>query len=198
MDTIGHLRAGLREWATLVSLVVIASLSVVVIPSAQAESTCPLPERYTLPLLQSSDALDLCSVSENRVLLVVNTASECGFTPQFEALEQLYQRYRDRGLSIIGVPSDDFNQELSEAAAIADVCYLNYGVTFPMLAPTQVKGDKATPVFQWLAAMSGEQPRWNFNKYLVSRDGGRVRHYNASVSPLNSSLEQAIIKALTQ
>jgi len=174
------------------------ALSSMMVSPVLAADACVLPERYTLPLLRSAETLDLCEVAQDKVLLVVNTASECGFTPQFEQLESLYNKYRDQGLVITGFPSDDFHQELVSDDAIADVCYLNYGVTFPMLAPDAVTGDKASPVFQWLSSVTGKPPVWNFNKYLVSRDGQRVKHYHSAVTPLNSALEQAILAELSR
>ncbi len=172
--------------------------SLMSVSPVQAAKTCVLPEPHTLRMLRSTELLDLCEVAKDKVLLVVNTASECGFTPQFEQLETLYNRYRDRGLVIAGFPSDDFDQELVSDDAIADVCYLNYGVTFPMLAPDSVTGKQASPLFQWLGAVTGKPPVWNFNKYLVSRDGQRVQHYHAAVTPLNSTLEQAIQAELSR
>jgi len=125
----------------------------------------------------------------------VNTASHCGYTPQFKGLESIYEKYKDRGLVVVGFPSDDFNQEARDQAETAQVCYVNYGVTFTMLAPTVVKGSKANPIFQELNRQSHE-PTWNFNKYLVAPNGKVVSYFDSEVTPDSPQLSQAIEKLL--
>ena len=146
--------------------------------------------------LRSEQSVDFCANFENQVLLVVNTASHCGFTPQFEGLEALHRKYADRGLAIVGFPSNDFNQEASSETKTAEVCYINYGVTFTMLAPSRVRGADANPLFRELARLTGESPRWNFNKYLIERDGRTVRHYGSREKPLGGRLETDIAESL--
>jgi glutathione peroxidase len=117
-----------------------------------------------------------------RPLLVVNTASKCGFTPQYAGLTEVWRRHRAEGLAVIGVPSNDFGQqEPGDAEEIASFCAVNYGVDFPMMAKVHVRGPEAHPLFRWLAAEGGffSRPRWNFYKYLIGRDG-RLKHWFAS------------------
>ncbi|MBT8139678.1 MAG: glutathione peroxidase [Gammaproteobacteria bacterium] len=141
--------------------------------------------------LHSQRQIDLCDLTQKKPVLIVNTASHCGFTPQFRGLEKLHLRYKDRGLVVIGFSSNDFNQEASKEAKAATVCYVNYGVTFTMLAPSHVKGPSANPVFVSLRAAS-QEPGWNFNKYLVGREGKKIEHYESRVAPNDAELIKAI------
>ncbi|MBI2296292.1 MAG: glutathione peroxidase [Betaproteobacteria bacterium] len=155
------------------------ALTLVVAPAlAQA---CPglLDHRYTS--LQGKP-VDLCDYA-NRPILVVNTASKCGYTPQFEKLEALHQRYRGRGLVVLGFPSNDFNQELATNQEIAQFCKLTYFVEFPMIEKGSVTGQGANPFFRQLAATTGEAPRWNFHKYLIAPDGKTVYSFRTQVEP---------------
>ncbi len=144
--------------------------------------------------LNSSQEHDLCALTAGKTVLVVNTASFCGFTPQFEGLEALYQRYKDEGLVIVGFPSDDFNQESDHAQEIAEVCFINYGVSFPMTSVVKVKGRDAHPIFKVLGQLG--EPQWNFNKYLVSKTGELIAHYGSSVTPDSSQLISAVEQQL--
>ncbi len=147
--------------------------------------------------LASSDEQNLCEAYAGNVILVVNTASRCGFTRQFSDLESLYQKHRDEGFVILGFPSNDFNQELADEEDTADVCYLNYGVTFPMFATTSVSGSDANDLFRALAEAEAP-PRWNFTKYLIGRDGTVLDHFGSRVQPLDSPLEKAVVAALAE
>ncbi len=141
--------------------------------------------------LHSTEAIDLCGRFSGKALLVINTASHCGFAPQFEGLEALHQRYGDQGLAVVGFASDDFNQEAATEEEAASVCYENFGVTFTMFAPTRVKGKDANPLFKELAKQT-QAPGWNFNKYLVSSDGKIVKHFESDVEPGSEELNKAI------
>ncbi|WP_137125261.1 glutathione peroxidase [Roseomonas sp. HF4] len=131
-----------------------------------------------------------------RVLLVVNTASFCGFTPQYAALQRLHERYRERGLVVFGVPSNDFNQEAASAAQVREFCDAQFGIDFPLAAISRVRGADAHPFFRWAAVRAGGEPRWNFHKYLVARDGQRVRGFATRVAPDNIEMTRAIEAAL--
>lgn len=134
-----------------------------------------------------------------KVVLVVNTASECGFTPQFEGLEKLWQEHRDQGLVVLGFPCNQFGgQEPGEAAEIGEFCQRNYGVSFPMFDKVEVNGDDAHPLFQWLrqekGGMLGSKIKWNFTKFLVGRDGKVVDRYAPTTAPdsLTGDIEKAL------
>ncbi len=128
-----------------------------------------------------------------KVLLVVNTASKCGFTPQYEGLEALQKKYAARGFSVLGFPSNDFKgQEPGNEEQIQEFCTLTYGVKFPMFQKVEVTGDNATPLYQRLTAATGVAPGWNFHKYLVSRDGRVVAQFPSKVKPDDAALVKAI------
>jgi glutathione peroxidase len=156
-----------------------------------APGQCPAFLDHDFQKLHTSDRVNLCTAFAGKPLLVVNTASHCGFTPQFSGLEAINQKYRDRGLVVIGFPSDDFNQEAKDQAETAQVCYENFGVTFTMLSPLPVKGAGANPVFRELARQK-QEPRWNFNKYLVRPDGTVVAHFDSEVTPESPQFNAAV------
>jgi glutathione peroxidase len=132
-----------------------------------------------------------------RPVLVVNTASQCAFTKQYRGLQDLYDKYRDRGLVVLAVPSDDFQQELDSNAAVKDFCEIQYGIDMPMTGITHVKGPHAHPFFQSLRDEAGFVPSWNFNKVLISPDGDLVDTYASRVKPLSRSIRRDI-EALLQ
>jgi glutathione peroxidase len=140
---------------------------------------------------------NLCQAHGGKVMVIVNVASHCGFTSQYEGLEKLYRSYKDRGLVVLGFPSGDFgDQEFSDEGEIAKFCKSNFGVSFPMYGKTAVKGDQANPLFRTLAQRTGEAPGWNFNKYLVGRDGKVIAHFGSSARPESKALREAIEAAL--
>jgi glutathione peroxidase len=163
--------------------------------SPAAPASCPLLLRHTVPRLQDEKPQDLCQYA-GRVLLVVNTASYCGYAPQFEGLEALNAIYAARGLVVQGFPSNDFLQEDGDAKKTADVCFNTYGVRFPMFVPVNVRGTQAHPLFSSLAAATGAAPGWNFNKYLLGRDGRPIAHYGSRITPDSAELTGAIERAL--
>ena len=133
-------------------------------------AACPALLNHTFARLQDEKPQSLCQYS-GKVILVVNTASYCGFTPQYKGLEALYDKYKDRGLVVLGFPSNDFAQEKATNQEIADFCENTFGVKFPMFTKTAVTGDNAAPFFKQLAQAPGQRPKWNFYKYLIGRDG---------------------------
>ena len=138
---------------------------------------------------------------KGKVLLIVNTASQCGFTPQYEGLEKLYAAYKDKGLVIIGVPSNDFGtQEPGSSEEIAHFCKLNYGVSFPMASKEIVSGDDAHPFYKYAKKKLGfgTAPKWNFHKYLVNRKGVLIDYFNSTTSPDSSRVKSAIESALSE
>lgn len=168
----------------LLSLVFFAGL-------ADAE-TCPDLLHFTAQKLRSKETVDFCQAYQGKVILAVNTASQCGFTPQFKGLEALYQKYKDRGFVILGFPSDDFHQEFTEEEKTAGICYLNYGVTFPMFKTSPVRGGDANAFFKKLAERSGTTPKWNFYKYLIDANGNVVDSYASLTGPEDAGLNQKI------
>jgi glutathione peroxidase len=159
-------------------------------PAAAATAACtPLLSRE-FPRLQDEKAQNLCQYA-GKVIVVVNTASFCGFTPQYKSLEALYARYKDRGLVVLGFPSNDFGaQEPGSGAEIAAFCENTFGVKFPMFAKSRVAasaGAAANPLIADLAQRTGQWPRWNFHKYLVARDGSTASSHVSDVDPLDKA-----------
>ena len=148
--------------------------------------------------LAGDEVVNLGKAYSGKVVLVVNTASKCGNTPQYEGLEKLYQEYEDAGLVVLGFPSNDFAQEKSSNQDIAEFCENTFGVKFPMLAASSVKGPQANPFFKHLIAQGATPPRWNFYKYLIGKDGKVVASYGSTTSPqdprLIRQIEQLVAK----
>lgn len=152
---------------------------------------------YSYRPLAGKTPVNLATAYRGQVLLVVNTASKCGFTPQFQALEALHARYKPRGFAVLGFPSGDFmNQEYGDEKKIQEFCTLTYGVKFPMFQKVHVVGDDATPFYKALEAATGESPKWNFHKYLIGRDGKVVASFGSRTKPDAPEVIQAIEKAI--
>ena len=163
-------------------LIVLAATFLLIPSMTPAFAACPGILQHDMKRLHSSDVVNLCHEFGGKPLLVVNTASHCGFTPQFESLEALHQRFRDRGVGFLGVASDSFNQEAASEAKAAEVCYVNYGVSFTMTAPVPVTGSDAHPLFRELGAQT-RPPKWNFNKYVVDKNGEVVAAFGSATQP---------------
>lgn len=167
-----------------------------VVEKTAQSTSCPAILKHTFNRLQDDAKQDLCQYS-GKVILVVNTASFCGFTNQYEGLEKLYAKYADKGFVVLGFPSNDFGQqEPGSAKEIADFCYNTYGVKFPMFAKSSVQGKDANPLYVELIKATGTTPKWNFYKYLVDRNGKVVDSYASVTTPESKTLVAAIEKAL--
>ena len=166
-------------------------------------ATCAMPAAAACPTLldRSMDTIldklqSLCEYA-GKVVLAVNTASQCGYTPQYEGLEALYRKYKARGLVVLGFPSNDFGgQEPGSNKEIASFCVNQYAVEFPMFGKSSVRGAQANPLFAELARASGAAPRWNFHKYLVDRSGRQVMSFDTKVAPGDPKLVGAIERLL--
>lgn len=153
---------------------------------------CPALLDHHITTLHTKQKTHLCEHYANKVLLVVNTASQCGFTPQLEGLEELYKTHKDQGFAVLGFPSNDFLQDRGDDKQIATFCRINYGVSFPMFSKSAVRGFDANPFYKSLAERQGQAPWWNFYKYLIDRDGNVVDLYNSQVTPQDPALIKAI------
>ncbi|MDM0115294.1 glutathione peroxidase [Variovorax sp. J22R133] len=161
-------------------------------PSASATpASCPPLLRHTFDRLQDEKPQPLCQYA-GKVVLVVNTASFCGFTPQYKGLEALDSKYRAKGLVVLGFPSNDFSQETGSNKEIADFCENTFGVKFPMFAKSSVRGPDANALFKELAQQSGTAPKWNFYKYLIGRDGKLVASYSSMTGPDDAAFVREI------
>lgn len=190
------------------SLALIGALALTIARPASAQPTpspapastavgCPALLQHRFDRLQDEKPQSLCQYS-GKVVLVVNTASFCGFTQQYEGLEALYARYQSQGLVVLGFPANDFgSQEPGSNQAIADFCENTFGVKFPMFSKTSVVGRHTNPLYRQLAEKTGDHPRWNFHKYLIARDGQTVRSYASGVEPKNPAFIKDIEKFLS-
>ena len=167
--------------------------------AAQAAPECPALLKQTQARLQDEKPVDLCGFA-GRVVLVVNTASQCGFTPQYKELEALYERYRERGLVVLGFPSNDFgSQEPGSNGEIAEFCENQFAVRFPMFVKSNVSArsrGEINPLFVALTSKTGQAPKWNFHKYLISRDGQSVLSRDSEVDPLDKAFLRDVERLL--
>jgi glutathione peroxidase len=164
-------------------------------PAAVAPSACPAVLQKTFRKLQDDSEQSLCQYT-GKVILVVNTASYCGYTSQYEGLEALYAKYAARGLVVLGFPSNDFEQEPGSNKDIAAFCFNTYGVKFPMFAKTSVVGQQANPLYVDLAKRTNKRPEWNFHKYLLDRNGQPVDSFASVVSPTDHRFVSEIERLL--
>jgi glutathione peroxidase len=183
-------RDGSLTWAERPTLVHVAA------PAVAADS-CPALLRHAFTPVQGGPPQSLCQY-QGKVVLVVNTASKCGYTYQYEGLEALYRKYQDRGLVVLGFPSDDFGgQEPGSNKEIAEFCRTIYGVQFPMFEKQSVVRSAANPLYAELAAKTGRKPQWNFHKYLIDRTGTRIESFGSSVEPGDRDLVSRIERMLS-
>ena len=164
-------------------------------PSNLLAPSCPSILQHTLLRLQDEAPQALCQYA-GQVVVVVNTASYCGFTSQYKGLEALYAKYKGQGLVLLGFPSNDFSQEPDSNAKIADFCDNTFGVKFPMFTKTSVRGAQASPLFKQLSEQTGTAPRWNFYKYVISRDGQHIKSFGSMTGPQDKSFVTEVEKQL--
>lgn len=181
----------MKTWATVALAGLLAAA-----PALAGEKTL-LDREYRQ--LAGKQTVNLQSTYGGQVLLVVNTASKCGFTPQYEGLEAMHAKYRDQGFAVLGFPSNDFmGQEPGSEEEIQEFCTLTYGVKFPMFEKVQVRGDSPTPLYADMIKATGEAPGWNFHKYLIDRSGKVIASFGSRTTPQDPKLVAAIEKALAE
>ena len=185
----------LKTWFVSVALVAGLFGAVSAHAANAPDASCPALLQQNVLRLQDEKPQSLCQYA-GKVVVVVNTASFCGFTPQYEGLEALYSKYKDQGLVVLGFPSNDFSQETGNNKQIADFCENTFGVKFPMFTKTSVTGKDASPLFKQLSAKTGTTPKWNFYKYVISRNGQSVESFNSMADPKSKSFVREIEKQL--
>jgi glutathione peroxidase len=192
-----HSFASRAVWISTVSVAAVALAFPRLAPAADPvpAANCPVLLQQTLPRLQDEKPQSLCQYA-GKVVVVVNTASFCGFTRQYEALEALNRRYQTRGMVVLGFPSNDFAQETGSNKQIAEFCENTFGVKFPMFAKSAVSGAGAIPLFKSLASATGIRPGWNFHKYVIARDGKSAVSFASDVDPGSRQFVAEIEKQL--
>lgn len=174
-------------------ILVLMGCAMTVQASETVGSGCPPALDFTVKELAGDKSVNLCQEYLGKVVMVVNTASKCGFTPQYDGLEALYSRYKERGFVVIGFPSNDFGQqEPGGEHQIKDFCRLTYGVKFPMYSKTKVRQDHADPLYRTLGTLAKQFPQWNFHKYLIDRNGALVASFESKVEPQSEAIVKAI------
>ena len=158
--------------------------------STMSNATCNAFYDHQFTTLDGK-TFNLCDY-QDKPILVVNTASKCGFTPQFEGLEALYKQYKAQGLLVIGFPSNDFKQELGEDKKIGDFCKMTYGVEFPMMSKSAVRGNDVNPFYKQLIAKTGTTPKWNFYKYVIAPEGKKVSVFSSLTKPDSEAIMKEI------
>jgi glutathione peroxidase len=177
---------------TLLAVAVTAAISGTMALAENKGSTCHPNLNFNVRTLNDDKVVNLCQEYQGKVVLIVNTASKCAFTGQYEGLEQLYANYKDDGLVVLGFPSNDFgNQDPGSEEQIQKFCRMTYGVQFPMFQKSHVKKKYADPLFVQLGEQGG-YPRWNFYKYLINRDGELVDTYSSFTSPASKQIKSKI------
>ena len=167
------------------------------VPSPVNANGCPQTLDFNLRRLAKSEEVNLCDTYKGKVVLIVNTASKCGFTGQFDGLEALYNKYKDKGLVVLGFPSNDFaNQDPENEKNIAKFCHLTYGVKFPMFQKTHAAESNASPIYKTLGGLAGEFPEWNFHKYLLDTKGNLIGSFKSQVTPDSNKIVSLIEKHL--
>ena len=189
----GRGRRGLAVLAMLFAAGISNSPKATDLPGA--DTACPALLQHTFNRLQTGQPQSLCQF-QGKVLLVVNTASYCGYTPQYEGLEAMYRKYKDRGLVVVGFPSNDFSQEPGNNKEVAEFCRTTYGVDFPQFEKSSVAHLSANPLYSDLAKQTGKKPLWNFYKFVVDRNGKPVATFASAVTPDNPELTALIEKLL--
>lgn len=170
-----------------------------IVASVNNDSSCPSPLDVEVRSLNDNKLVNLCNEYRNKVVLIVNTASKCAFTSQYEGLEALYKKYKDRGFVVLGFPSNDFaNQEPGTEKQIQSFCRLTYGVQFPMFTKTHVRKKNADPLYRNLGDAAGEYPAWNFHKYLLDRNGRLVASFSSNTKPGSHKLVNMIESLINQ
>jgi glutathione peroxidase len=200
--TSGQARSRCGIVVAVVACLFAASVDIVPLPQAHAAdpagADCPPLLRQTFNRLQTGKPQSLCDY-RGKVLVIVNTASYCGYTKQYEGLEALYRKYKDRGLVVIGFPSNDFgSQEPGSNTEIAEFCRTTYGVEFPMFEKSSIARLDTQPLYAALAKATGQAPKWNFHKYVVDRGGTRMLSYASDVTPDQRAFVASIERLLAE
>ena len=175
---------------------IISLVALLFVSQSVMANECPDVLKFMKRKLNSQETVNFCEAYKDKAILFVNTASKCGFTPQFNGLEKLYNDYKDKNFVVLGFPSGDFNQEFDDEGKTAELCELTYGVKFPMFETIAVRGDDADPLYRLLANKADSAPKWNFYKYLVDRKGNLVDSYSSFTKPQDEDLIKDIERAI--